>query len=226
MKKSSVIQLSAYEKSLHLYGKLFTGLTILLILAVPCAICIHYNTWPPLTAVLTSLLGVAPMFWTVGIIEVFTYVPMLGTGGSYLAFVTGNLTNLKVPCALNAIEAAKVKQGTEEAEVISTIAIATSSIVTVLVIALGVFGLSTIQPILESPTLKPAFENILPSLFGALGVVFISKNPKLALTPLLFMVVLFLCVPSLSGSVAVLVPVGAIIAICAARYLYKKGIIK
>jgi len=211
--------ISVYEQSVHVYGRIWTGMALILMILTPVAICCYYNAWPPLTAVLKSLLGVAPMYWTVGIIEVFTFVPMLGTGGSYLGFVTGNLTNLKVPCALNAMEAAKVRPGSEEGEVISTIAIASSSIVTTLVIALGVFGL------LESPALKPAFDNILPALFGALGVVFISKNPKLAAAPLAFMVVLFLLAPGLSSSVGVLVPVGALIAIGAARIMYKRGML-
>ena len=148
---------------------------------------------------------------------------MLGTGGTYLGFITGNLTNLKVPCALNAMEAAKVEASSEEGEVISTIAIASSAIVTTLVIALGVLMLGYLQPILESPMLTPAFDNILPALFGGLGVVYISKNWKLAVAPLAFMVALFLMVPSLASSVGVLVPVGALVAIGAARLLYKKG---
>ena len=208
-------QLSPYEEKQYAYGRVWTALLLLMMLAVPLAICVYYNAWPPLTAVLKALLGVAPMYWLVGITEVLTYVPMLGTGGTYLGFVTGNLTNLKVPCALNAMQAAKVKAGTEEGEVISTIAIASRSIVTVLVIAIGVFGLRLLEPVLDSPVLKPAFDNILPALFGALGVVFVSK----------FMGVLFLLVPSLSGSVSVLVPVGALIAIGAARLLYRKGLI-
>lgn len=218
-------QLSPYEEKQYVYGRIWTGSILLLMIAVPMAICVYYNAWPPLATVLKALLGVAPMYWLVGIIEVFTYVPMLGTGGTYLGFVTGNLTNLKVPCALNAMESAKVKPGTEEGEVVSTIAIAASSITTVLVIAIGVFGLGLLEPVLESPVLKPAFDNILPALFGALGVVFISKNPKIAAAPMLFMVVLFLCVPSLSGSVSVLVPVGVLIAIGVARILYKKGLL-
>ena len=218
-------QLSPYEEKQYVYGRIWTGSILLLMIAVPLAVCVYYNAWPPLATVLKALLGVAPMYWLVGIIEVFTYVPMLGTGGTYLGFVTGNLTNLKVPCALNAMEAAKVKPGTEEGEVVSTIAIAASSMTTVLVIAIGVFGLGLLEPVLESPVLKPAFDNILPALFGALGVVFISKNPKIAAAPMLFMVVLFLCVPSLSGSVSVLVPVGVLIAIGVARILYKKGLL-
>lgn len=218
-------QLSPYEEKQHVYGRIWTGSILLLMIAVPLAICVYYNAWPPLATVLKALLGVAPMYWLVGIIEVFTYVPMLGTGGTYLGFVTGNLTNLKVPCALNAMESAKVKPGTEEGEVVSTIAIAASSITTVLVIAIGVFGLGLLEPVLESPVLKPAFDNILPALFGALGVVFIAKNPKIAAAPMLFMVVLFLCVPSLSSSVSVLVPVGVLIAIGVARILYKKSLL-
>lgn len=225
MSKAKAIPLSDYEKRTHLYGRIWMGMALWLLLAVPVVICIYYNAWPALTDVLKSLLGVAPMFWTVGIIEVFTFAPMLGTGGTYLGFVTGNLTNLKVPCALNAMEAAKVKAGTDEGEAISTIAIASSSIVTTLVIALGVLALGYLRPVLESPALAPAFQNILPALFGALGVVFISKNPKLAIAPLVFMIVLFLLVPSLSSSVGILVPVGALIAIGAARLMYNRGML-
>ena len=195
----------------------------MVILLVPVAICLYYQAWPEGTAVLKGLLGVAPIYWTVGAIEVITYTPMLGVGGTYLAFVTGNLTSLKAPSALNAMENAEVKPGTEEGEVISTMAIATSSIVTTLVIAAGVVALTAIAPILDSPVLKPAFDNILPALFGGLAVVYVGKNWKLAMAPLIFMVALFLAVPSLAGSVGVLVPVGVLIALGAGRILYKKG---
>ncbi len=215
----------SYQDSVHLYGRVWTATAIFLLLMVPTSICVRYNAWPEAQYVLKGLLGVAPIYWTVCIIEVLTYAPMLGTGGTYLSFVTGNLTNLKVPCALNAMEAAGVKATSEEGEVISTIAIAASSIVTTLVIAAGVLMLGYLQPILESPALAPAFANILPALFGGLGVVYISKNPKIALAPLAFMVILFLLAPSLSSSVGILVPVGALIAIGVSRVLYKKNML-
>ena len=209
----------------HFGGRwcMITGFALLL--AVPAAICVVYDAWPPLTWVLEGLLGVAPIYWTVGTIEVLTYVPMLGTGGSYLGFFTGNLTSLKVPCALNAMESAGVEPGSEEGEVICTIAIGVSSLVTTAVIAVGVLALSAIRGFIESPVLQPAFDNILPALFGPLAVVYVSKNWRVAMAPLVFMVALFVCVPSLASSVGVLVPVGAIIAIAAARILYKKGLV-
>ena len=215
----------SYRDSVHRMGRVWILSALAMMIAVPVAICIYYSAWPPAGGILKGFLSVAPIFWTVGVIEVFTYVPMLGTGGSYLGFVTGNLANLKVPCALNSMDRAGVEPGTEEGEVISTLAIATSSIVTTLIIALGVVLLSQIEPILESPVLQPAFENILPALFGALGVVFVSKDWKIAIVPLVVMVTLFLLVPSLAGAVGLLVPVGALIAIGVARILYKKNLL-
>lgn len=215
----------SYEEMTHIYGRIWILSAIGMIFSYPIITCLYYGAWPGWKPVLQGLLGVAPIFWTVGLIEVLTFVPMLGTASSYLAFVTGNLTNLKVPAALTAMENTKVKPGSEEGEVISTIAVATSSIVTTVIIALGVALLVPLTPILNHPAVKPAFDNILPSLFGGLAVVYVSKNWKISIAPLVFMVVLFLLVPALSTSVGVLVPVGALIAIGSARVLYKKGLL-
>ncbi len=219
MKKKS------FDEMTHIYGRIWILSALALIFAYPVITCIYYDAWPGFKPVLQGLLGVAPIFWTVGIIEVVTFIPMLGSAGSYLAFVTGNLTNLKVPAALTAMENAGVKPGSDEGEVISTIAVASSSIVTVVIIALGVAMLVPLTPVLDNPAVKPAFDNILPSLFGGLAVVYVSKNWKISIAPLVFMIVLFLLVPSLSGSVGVLVPVGALIAIGSARILYKKDLL-
>jgi hypothetical protein len=166
------------------------------------------------------------MYWAVGVIETITYIPMLGAGGSYLSFVTGNISNLKLPCALNALENANVKAQSEEGEIISTIAIAVSSIVTTIIIIIGVILIVPLTPVLSSEVLKPAFDQMLPALFGALGVVFVSKNVKLAIGPVLLMLILFVFVPALNaGTVGIMVPVGVIFTLIYARILYKKGIL-
>ena len=127
-------QQKEYSVQVHAYGRAWMIAALIMMLMVPVSMCIYFGVWPNALDVLAGLLGVAPIYWVVCSIEVFTYAPMLGSGGTYLAFVTGNITNLKAPAAINAMEAAKVKPGSEEGEVISTIAIATTSIVTTLIL--------------------------------------------------------------------------------------------
>ena len=154
----------------------------------------------------------------------FTFIPMLGAGGSYLSFVTGNISNLKLPCALAAMEQAGVKSNSEEGEVVSTIAIAVSSIVTTLIIIVGVILLVPLTPILDSAVLEPAFAQILPALFGGLGVSYVSQNWKISIAPIILMLVLFIFVPAInSGTVGIMVPVGVLFTLLVSRIMYKKG---
>ena len=197
-----------------------------LLVMFPVSLCFIFGTAPDWKALAMGLVATAPMYWAVGAIETVTFVPMLGAGGSYLSFVTGNISNLKLPCAINALEQNEVSANSEEGEVISTIAIATSSIVTTLIIILGVICIVPLTPILEAPVLSPAFAQMLPALFGGLGVAFVSKNWKVAVAPVLLMLVLFVFVPALnSGTVGIMVPVSVLFTIGIARILYKKGVL-
>ena len=215
-----------YLESVHRDGRIW-GFTILALLFLfPVRLMIIFSAVPKWDAMLKGMIAVVPMYWAVGIIEVFTYVPMLGSGGSYLSFVTGNISNLKLPCALAAMERANVKANSDDGEIISTIAIAVSSIVTTVIIILGVILIIPLTPILDSPILKPAFDQILPALFGGLAVVFVSKNLKLAIAPMILMILLFIFVPALNaGTVGIMVPVGAVFTLIVARIMYKKGML-
>lgn len=214
----------SYMDSVHRAGRIWGIIVGGIILLFPFIVCLVFRTQPNYSVLVKGILATAPMYWAVGIVEIFTYVPMLGAGGTYLSFVTGNISNLKLPCAIDAMERAKVKATSEEGEVISTIAIAVSSIVTTLIIVIGVICIVPLTPILESDVLKPAFDMILPALFGGLAVVFISKNVKLSIAPIVLMLILFIFVPALNaGTVGIMVPVGVIFTVVVARIMYKKG---
>ena len=216
----------SYIDSVHRDGRIWNIAVMILLLAFPITVAILFGAAPDWGALGLGLVATAPMYWAVGAIETVTFVPMLGAGGSYLSFVTGNISNLKLPCALNALEQNEVSATSEEGEVISTIAIATSSIVTTLIIILGVICIAPLTPILSAPVLQPAFEQILPALFGGLGVAFVSKNWKLAVAPVMLMLVLFIFVPALnSGTVGIMVPVSALFTIAIGRILYKRGVL-
>ena len=215
-----------YMESVHRYGRIWGIIVGLVLLAFPLVLSLVFRTAPNFEVLLKGVIATAPMYWAVGIVEIFTYVPMLGAGGTYLSFITGNISNLKLPCAIDAMERAGVKASDEEGEVLSTIAIAVSSIVTTLIIIVGVICIVPLTPVLESPVLTPAFDMILPALFGGLAVVFISKNLKLSIIPLVLMLALFIFVPALNAStVGIMVPVGVVFTVVTARVLYKKGLL-
>lgn len=216
----------SYMESVHRYGRIWGIIVGAVLLLFPLVLSLIFGVLPEWKVLLGGIVATAPMYWAVGIVEIFTYVPMLGAGGTYLSFITGNISNLKLPCAIDAMERAGVKASDEEGEVISTIAIAVSSIVTTLIIIVGVICIVPLTPILQAEVLKPAFAQILPALFGGLGVVFVSKNVKLAIAPIILMLVLFIFVPALnSGTVGIMVPVGVLFTIAVARVMYKKGML-
>ena len=215
-----------YMDSVHYYGRVWGIIVAVVLLSFPLILSLIFKTAPDFGILLAGIVATAPMYWAVGIVEIFTYVPMLGAGGTYLSFVTGNISNLKLPCAIDAMERAGVKATSEEGEVISTISIAVSSIVTTLIILIGVICIVPLTPILESPVLVPAFDMILPALFGGLAVVFISKNAKLSIAPIILMLALFIFVPALNAStVGIMVPVGVVFTVIVARILYKRGVL-
>lgn len=215
-----------YMDRVHRWGTAWNLSVMVILLLFPVAVGLVFGAAPDLNGLLMGLLATAPMYWAVGIIETFTFIPMLGAGGSYLSFVTGNISNLKLPCAINALEQAGVKANSEEGEVVSTIAIAVSSIVTTVIIILGVLLITPLTPVLEAPVLAPAFAQILPALFGGLGVAFISKNWRIAIAPVALMLILFIAVPALNSStVGIMVPVSVLFTLGVSRILYKKGLL-
>ena len=216
----------SYIDSVHRDGTIWNiGVMILLIL-FPLTVAFLFGAAPDWGALVVGLIATAPMYWAVGVIETITFVPMLGAGGSYLSFVTGNISNLKLPCALNALEQNEVSASSEEGEIISTIAIATSSIVTTIIIIIGVICIVPLTPILSAPVLEPAFAQMLPALFGGLGVAFVSKNWKIAIAPVVLMLILFIFVPALNaGTVGIMIPVSVLFTIGVARVLYKRGVL-
>lgn len=214
--------IAKYERGTHMLGRTVSALTLLMLLGAPFLIASWMGTAPDLGAVGRGFLAVG-LVWTISsVVEFLVYTPMLGSGGSYLAFITGNLINMKIPCAVNARDLAGVKAGTKENEIVSTLSIAVSSLVTILVLALGVLLLQPLQPLLQSPVLQPAFDNVVPALFGALAYKYYRKSLKLALWPLLLMSALFILVPSLQSQTSILIIPSGALAILLAWLKYRK----
>ena len=214
----------SYFDRVHSWGRISTVTALCVLLMFPVAICLYLDVFPPIEGVLKGLLKLIPTYWTVAVVEVLVYTPMLGAGGTYLSFVTGNIANLKLPCAISAMEGADVKANSEEGEVISTIAIATSSIVTTIVLAIGIIAFAPfLQSFTESPLLKPAFAQVLPALFGALGAGYFIKHWKISFFPILVMITVLVFAPTMGAST--LLFVGIVASVGGALFMYNKGML-
>lgn len=212
-----------YNNSIHRDGRILMTIALALLIAVPFIIALitgaHINWkdfWPALIKVLIIYIPSSAA-------EFLIYVPLLGAGACYLAFITGNLTNLKIPCAFNAREIAGAEAGTPENEIISTLSVATSALVTMVVIFIGVLLLIPLTPLLNNPVIKPAFDNVLPALFGALGMQYYMKSLKLSVLPLLLMSVLCILIPSLIAQTSTMIIVIGAFSIALSYLMYRKN---
>ena len=215
--------MKSYFDKVHTWGRISCITTICVLFLVPIVFYIHYNAWPPLQGVLKGLAAVMPLYWATAVAEVISYAPLLGAGGSYLSFVTGNIANLKLPCAISAIENAKVRPNTEEGEVVTTISIAASSLTTTVIIALGVLLFRPILPKITAPesVFAPAFQQIIPALFGAIGASYFIRHLKISVLPILAGALVLVFVPSMQ--IGVLIIITIVVSIGGAYLMYKKN---
>ena len=209
-----------YMDKVHTWGRISCLTSLVFFICVPLAISLHFNVWPELSVVGKGLSALI-IFFVTGIVEVVAYSPMLGAGGTYLSFVSGNIMNLKMPCALNAMENAKVKANTEEGEVITTIAIAASTITTTIIIAVFVliFALNpSFSEIMSSDTFAPAFQQVTYTIFGSLAATYFVKHLKISFFPIAAVTALLLVV---DPGIGVLIPIGVVLSMLGAHVMFK-----
>ena len=216
-----------YREKMHLYGRIFTILGITVMFIPPIAIWLITGVSPNAEQLIAGVIGLSVLYLPGGIVEVITYGPILGTSGTYLAFITGNLINLKIPCVMNASEIAGTEINTEENEIVATVAVAFSSITTVVIMTLGIILLIPLTPILGSDVLAPAFNWVVSALFGALGYKYFKGHLRLIIAPMVFVIILaFLAPEFLIGNIVIVIVLSALITIAAARIIWVRDMKK
>ncbi len=214
-----------YINSVHIWGRIWSIGALIVLFMVPVAISIHWNAWPEFNSVLNALLKVAPLFWVSSVVEVIAFTPMLGAGGAYLSFVTGNISNLKLPCAMSILQKENVNATSEEGDILSTISVASSAITTTVIIAAGIFILNPVfSEIKDTPIVKSVLPYVTAALFGALAASYLRKYWKIAVAPVLIGVIVLVFSP-LFG-VGTLVFVTIVVSVASALLLAKFKLIK
>ncbi len=215
-----------FNNKTHTYGRIWVIVALIGFIMIPVTISAHLDAFPSASVVLKGLAPIALLFYPTAVIEVFTYTPLLGAGATYVSFITGNINNLKLPCVLSSLSTANVRANSDEGELLSTIAACTSSIVTTIIVAAGVVVFSPILPYItdKGSPFAPAFSQVVPALFGALGMSYFAKHYKLAFVPIAALCLLLLIKGDLA--VGVLIPVGVVVSMLSAHLMFKKGWVK
>jgi hypothetical protein len=214
--------MSDFEKTMHLYGRGFGTAALLIICAFPVLVSISFGIWPDFKIIFPGVLTMWILMASYVLSEMIAFPPILGPGSLYLTYITGNLQNQKIPCALSAMSIAGIETGTEKANAVSVVAVAVSSITTTIVIALGVFLMTPLKPILNSPILAPAFNNVVPAIFGALAGMWLLKEIKVSMVSV---VLCFIGLRVLNIDLQWVLLGGILLTTVVARLMYNKEII-
>lgn len=238
---NKIIINDSFQAWAHKWGRVGTLIALLYMISIPFVVLSFYDCVPSFGEVINiSTISILMIYIPVGFSEAISYTPILGAS-SYLTFITGNIMNLKLPCAVNAMKLARKEPNTPEGEAISSVAVAVCSIMTVLILALAAILSAWISPIFELPSVKTASNYLIPALFGSLTLgLFAStssgkktvKNGVIGVVPVIVIItVLALIVriasgSSLFGMVGFLILFMLPVAIISSRIMWKKGLIK
>lgn len=168
----------SYIPSIVKWGKITMLLGIITCFCPAIVISVVYGYMPPISAIIAGTISQMSVSGAFYIVEPISYFPILGIPGTYLTFLSGNTSNMRVPCSSVAKEAAGVEMGTEKGSIISTIGIAISILVNVVILTIGAVAGNAIINIMPA-AMKGALNFLLPALYGAVFGQFAIARPKL-----------------------------------------------
>jgi len=176
----------AFNSHIHKVGRISTAIILTLFISIPLGITLYSGVEVNYGLILSSTLPLAIMMGVAGAVEKMSMTPIMGPGAVYVSSSTGNVSNMKFPAAINAMNIAGFEQGSEKGEAVALIAVCASALVTTFIVFLGIIFLAPlVEPLLANPYVTPAFNNMFPALLGAMATPFIVKSPKLAVTPII-----------------------------------------
>lgn len=188
---SSDIFQSSYMPFAVKWGKFSCWIAIVIVFLPAVALMLFYGARPSISSIISAMITMLSTYAVWYIVDPLTLFPILGTPGMYMTYVSGNSKEIRAPAALQALDAAGVEVGTPEGTIISSIAIAISTFVSLAVMTCVAIGGNVILEVLPEPVIT-SLKYLLPSMFGCLAVKQVIINPKLAMVGLPLALITFL----------------------------------
>lgn len=208
----------------HNFGQ-FSGYTIAIVMAlIPVIMSWYYDIWPKAEYVMPGFLALLSLMGSFGVAECLAYPPIMGPAGVYMAYLTGNTSALKMPCAISAMKITDVKFGTDEGNAVAMISVGVSTLTVTVVIIMGVILAVPLEPVLKSPVLAPSINSVVPAILGGLLGSVIYGNLKYYVLPLVA-AVLLLAFTQINTAliIVILLVVSLSNGILLKSYLYKRN---
>ncbi len=221
----SNLTLNDYDSRLHRWGKKSTIIFLISLICVPLSMNLIWGVGIDIKTTAIALMSPLAMFLVVGTVECLTIAPILGPGGTYISFNTGNTLNIKMPAAVSCLKLTGYEALSKEANIVSMVAICVSAVTTMVITFLGMIFISAILPVLQAPILQPAFDNFMPALLGALIFPMIKKDFKTAIVPCVAVAIVTLVFgySLIEGIEPLIMPIFLAIAVAWKYHLYKKS---
>jgi len=241
-KKNAPVTLDPFQSWAHRWGRIGTLIALVYMISLPFIVLNYFDCMPSLGSVFNvATFGILAIYIPVGISEALSYTPLMGAS-SYLGFITGNIMNLKLPCAVNALKIAGKEANTPEGDVVASIGVAASSIMTVIILTVAALLVNLISPIFELPAVQTMSSYLLPALFGSMTLGLFastSAGSKVVVGGLkgvlpVIVIVSLVCIAArifglgniMLGMVGFLILAMLPVGIITSRILWKKGVIK
>lgn len=208
-----------FSRPVHKIGRI-TNLVAAALMFLPSIwLYLQYGVFPPTDAILVGMglaLTYAVPFW---IIEPIAYYPTLGDAATYMSFLAGNISNMRLPCAAVAQEVAGVEEGSHKGELVATVGIAISVWISIIAVFIGAVATGWIVSIFPE-WWQVAFKTyLLPAVFGAVFGQFALRGFKYAPVALILALVPIL----LKWPSYVTIPVAVFGTIIFGRLIYRPG---
>lgn len=211
-----------FADKIHFVGRTSSIITIATFLAVAVAICAKFDIFPELSALAASMVLIYTIAGPNSIVEFISYTATLGSGASYISFITGNIPNMKIPSITSSLSACEVdtsgESGAEKKEILSVIIAAVASLEVLVLILVMVVASNTLQPFLQWEPIQPAFTYILPTIYGMVIVGPLMKVPKVVIPVMVFSLVL----TKLTNNMAIMLVACIVLALVLCRVFGKK----
>lgn len=188
--KKMQILAERYTPQVHRIGVPIALIHVVIMMLPGLALWFFYGVWPGWKAIVAGATPIWLMCSLGYFMDPIQYFVALGTVGTYVSFLAGNVGNIRLPCAIATEAALGVEPGTPEGEIVGGLAMIASQWVLVVVTLTAALLVTMVVGSLPKPV-TDSFEFLLPGLFGGMLIQVGLSSPRYAAVAVLTALVLY-----------------------------------